>query len=81
MSASTSKIDSGSALATAGRAGLMEFLYEEYGRHDPSHPQHSLYTGLLEEASRDIGRSVLHQAAAEWGLSAEPAITVHFHKD
>lgn len=51
---------------TMGRAGLMELLYKAYGRDNPEHPQHSLYTGLMEQASRDIGRFVLEDAAARW---------------
>lgn len=52
--------------ATMGRAGLMDVLYFAYGRDDPAHPQHSLYTGLAEQARSDIGKYVLEEAASRF---------------
>lgn len=30
-----------------GRQAALEALYEADGRHDPAHPHHSLFTGLV----------------------------------
>jgi hypothetical protein len=32
------------------RQDELDRRYEEDGRHDPSHPMHALYTGLMEVA-------------------------------
>lgn len=64
-----------SSASTMGRAGLMELLYHAYGRDDPSHPQHSLYTGLAEQARSDIGNDVLEEAASRW-QQGSGAITI-----
>jgi hypothetical protein len=37
-------------LEEAARQQRLELLYERAGRGDKSHPQHSLYTGLFQEA-------------------------------
>ena len=44
-------------LEQQARQERLDALYEADGRHDPKHPMHALYTGLLidkkEEATND----------------------------
>lgn len=41
------------------RQDYLEWLYERDGRHDPSHPMHSLYTGLAVGRQGELTRSFL----------------------
>lgn len=41
------------------RSKLLDALYRVNGRHERSHPQHGLYTGLYEDFALRTGRSLL----------------------
>jgi hypothetical protein len=48
------------------RAALMEWLYHLDGRQEPSHPLHSLYTGLADKYRHEFGSVVLESLARTW---------------
>ncbi|MGA1641113.1 MAG: hypothetical protein ACO4AL_12285 [Steroidobacteraceae bacterium] len=48
------------------RAAILEWLYNLDGRQDPSHPQHSLYTGLADKYRYEFGTTVLECLTRCW---------------
>lgn len=56
------------------RQNALEAAYEANGRHDPAHPQHGLYTGLMvvEEPQPTI-----EDQLAAWWRSSYPTATLN----
>lgn len=56
------------------RQDALEAAYEADGRHDPAHPQHGLYTGLMvvEEPQPTI-----EDQLADWWRSSYPKATLN----
>lgn len=49
------------------RSRFLEYLYRLDGREDPSHPRHSLYTGLAEKYRYQLGQQVMDDIVTRWG--------------
>jgi len=59
------------------RAALMEWLYHLDGRQEPSHPLHSLYTGLADKYRYEFGSVVLETLARSWHEEGGRGVFIH----
>lgn len=48
------------------RSAYLEYLYRLDGRDNPSHPRHSLYTGLAQEYRYQLGLQVEEEIVRRW---------------
>ena len=48
------------------RTRFLEYLYKLDGREDPSHPNHALYTGLMQDYRYAIGQQVIDGIVTRW---------------
>lgn len=48
------------------RTRFLEYLYKLDGREDPAHPNHALYTGLMQEYRYIIGQQVIDDIVTRW---------------
>ena len=52
------------------RQQLLEQLYEAPGRHDPKHPQHGVYTGLMEQERAKQRDELIRNAFTAWWVDS-----------
>lgn len=48
------------------RTRFLEYLYRLDGRDNPSHPNHALYSGLMQEYRYVIGQQVIDEIVTRW---------------
>lgn len=53
------------------RSRFLEYLYKLDGRDDPSHPNHSLFTGLAEQYRVKLGQQVMDEVVSRWSEFAQ----------
>lgn len=62
----------------SNRQAYLEYLYERDGRHDPSHPFHSLWTGLAVMRRRELALAVIEWIYGDGLMKQE---VEQFHAD
>lgn len=61
----------------ANREAYMNWLYERDGRDDPSHPQHSTWTGLAIAHREEL----LKEALEKWAMDIQRSQILFFDKE
>ena len=65
----------------ANRQAYLEYLYDQDGRHDPTHAMHSLYTGLAVAREGVLGIQQFELVLSAMGRTALDAEIRRFHED